>query len=90
MISIDVTLKYSPVPVSVQRKEAIDAEALYQKLIAAMRSLTPELLELTCEKQTEKKAAIMSDQISAVIVSQKDGSAVSGKAAGFYAMTQTE
>jgi hypothetical protein len=32
----------------------------------------------------------MSDQISAVIVSQKDGSAVSGKAAGFYAMTQAE
>lgn len=90
MISIDVTLKYSPVPVSVQRKEAIDAEALYQKLIAAMRSPTPELLELTCEKQTEKKVAIMSDQISAVIVSQKDGSAVSGKAAGFYAMTQAE
>ncbi|MFM6632507.1 MAG: hypothetical protein ACKPI8_21470, partial [Microcystis panniformis] len=31
------------------------------------------LLELTCEKQTDKKVAVFSDQISAVIVSQKSG-----------------
>ncbi|BFM40900.1 hypothetical protein [Synechocystis sp. LKSZ1] len=88
MISIDLTLKYSPVPVSVQRKEAADAEALYAQITAAMRSATPELLELTCEKQTEKKVALMSDQISAVILSQKDGSAVAGKVPGFFALAQ--
>ena len=90
MISIDVTLKYSPVPVSVQRKETAEAEALYQKIVTAMRSPTAELLELTCEKQTEKKVAFMSDQISAVIVSQKDGSAAAGKAAGFFAIAKGE
>ena len=87
MISINVTLKYSPMPVSVERKETTDAEALYSQLTTAMRSPTPELLELTCEKQTEKKVAIMSDQISAVIVSQKDGSASSGKSTGFVGMS---
>jgi hypothetical protein len=90
MISINVTLKYSPMPVSVERKEAVDAEALYAQLTAAMRSPTPELLELTCEKQTEKKVAIMSDQISAVILSQKDGSNSTGKAPGFFNLAQVE
>lgn len=86
MISVDLTLKYSPLPVSVQRKEKEDAEALYQSIIGAMQAATPQLLELTCEKQTEKKVAIMSDQISAVILSQKDGAAAAGKAPGFAAI----
>ncbi len=88
MFSIDVTLKYSPMPVSVQRKEAVDAEALYKLITTAMRSPTADLLELTCEKQTEKKVALMSDQISAVILSQKDGSASAGKTPGFFALAQ--
>jgi hypothetical protein len=55
-----------------------------------MRSPTPELLELTCEKQTEKKVAIMSDQISAVILSQKDGSNAAGKTPGFFNLAPVE
>ena len=84
MISIDLTLKYTSIPISVQRKEAENADSLYKKLISAMRSSTPELIELTCEKQTEKKVAVMSDQISAVILSQKDGSALTGRVPGFF------
>ncbi len=52
MYSIDITLKLSPIPISVQRKEEAAADALYQTIINAMRSPNPELLELTCEKQT--------------------------------------
>ncbi len=90
MISIDVTLKYSPIPVSVQRKEAKDAESLYEKIITAMRSPTPQLIELTCEKQTDKKVAFLSDQISAVIVSEKDGSAATGRVPGFFSLMESE
>ncbi|GAL94868.1 MAG: hypothetical protein DWQ51_17715 [Microcystis wesenbergii TW10] len=85
MYSIDITLKLSPIPISVQRKEEAAADALYQTIINAMRSPNPELLELTCEKQTDKKVAVLSDQISAVIVSQKSGAASTGKAPGFVA-----
>jgi hypothetical protein len=88
MISVDLTLKFSPLPVSVQRKEKDDAEALYRSIIDAMQAGTPQLLELTCDKQTEKKVAIMSDQISAVIVSEKDSAAAGAKAPGFAAITQ--
>ena len=87
MISIDLTLKYSPIPVSVQRKEAADAESLYQTIVGAMRSPTPELVELTCEKQPEKKVAFMSDQISAVILAQKEGSSAAGRVPGFFSLT---
>lgn len=90
MISIDLTLKYAPMPVSVQRKAEKEAEALYQQIIAAMKSPTPQLLELTCDKQPEKKVAVMSDQIGAVIVSQKDGTAAAGRAPGFYAIATGE
>ena len=85
MYSIEITLKLSPIPISVQRKEEAAADALYQTIINAMRSPNPELLELTCEKQTDKKVAVLSDQISAVIVSQKSGAASTGKAPGFVA-----
>jgi hypothetical protein len=86
MYSIDITLKLSPIPISVQRKEEEGAEALYQMILNAMRSPNPELLELTCEKQTDKKVAVFSDQISAVIVSQKSGAASTGRAPGFVAL----
>jgi hypothetical protein len=87
MYSIDITIKLSPIPISLQRKEAEGAEALYQAIITAMRAATPELLELTCEKQTDKKVALFSDQITAVIVSQKSGAASTGRAPGFVALT---
>ncbi|XTZ10161.1 MAG: hypothetical protein ACQZ3N_08715 [cyanobacterium endosymbiont of Rhopalodia yunnanensis] len=84
MISIDLTLKYTSILISVQRKETEDADSLYEKIISAMRSETSELIELTCEKQTEKKVAVMSDQISAVLLSQKDGTASAGRVTGFF------
>ncbi|AFY76033.1 MAG: hypothetical protein IGR93_17860 [Hydrococcus sp. C42_A2020_068] len=88
MYTIDLTLKYTPIPVSVQRKEAADAEAIYQKITAAMRSSAPQLIELTCEKQPEKKVAVMSDQICAVIVSQKDSAAATGRVPGFFSLAE--
>ncbi len=85
MFTIDLTLKTNPVSLSVQRKTPEDAEALYQKILAALRSGSSEVLELTCDRQPEKKIAILSDQISAVQISQKSGSAASGKPPGFFA-----
>jgi len=83
MFSIDLTLKYSPIPITVQRKESDDAQSVYQEVMNALKSATPQLVELTCEKDPEKKVAVFSDQISAVILSQKDGSPA-GRPAGFF------
>ena len=90
MYTIDLTLKTTPLPLSIQRKEASDAEAIYQKVLTAMRSATADIIELTCEKEEGKKLAVLSDQISAVIISQKSGAAAAGRVPGFFAATLAE
>lgn len=86
MFTIDLTLKNTPFPVSVQRKSAEEAEAAYKEILEAMRTGQPEILEITCDRQTEKKVAIRASEISGVQMSQKD-SAAAGKTPGFFAMS---
>ncbi|BAW95269.1 hypothetical protein NIES970_01710 [[Synechococcus] sp. NIES-970] len=90
MYSLDLTLKYSPIPVSVQRKEAEAAQALYYSVLEAMRSDHATILELTCEKDEDKKIALLSDQISAVILNKKSGAAAAGRVPGFFATQGAE
>lgn len=86
MFTIDMTLKNTPFPYSVQRKEESDAIALYNQILEAMRSNNPPILELTCEKQTEKKIAILTSEILAVQLSQKSSAAAAGRPPGFLMM----
>ncbi|MCC3413978.1 MAG: hypothetical protein JGK24_28240 [Microcoleus sp. PH2017_29_MFU_D_A] len=90
MFSIDMIVKNTPVSLSVQRKSVEDAEAVYQQVLEAMRNSQPQILELTCEKNTEKKVAVLSSEISGVVISQKSGSASTGRAPGFVSMTLAE
>ena len=85
MYTIDLVLKDIPLPVSVQRKEAEGAESLYQQIIAAMRSGNSEVIELTCEKEEDKKVAVMSDRICRVSVNKKSGGMAEGRVPGFFA-----
>ncbi|OKH23355.1 hypothetical protein [Chroogloeocystis siderophila] len=88
MFNIDLTLKNTPFPVSVQRKVTEDAEAVYQQLLQAMRSGSTEVIELTCEGQTEKKVAVRASDISSIQMSQKTGAAASGRPPGFFALAE--
>lgn len=56
MFTIDLTVKNTAFPISIQRKTAEDAEAVYQLIVTAMRSGTPEIVELKCEGKAEKKS----------------------------------
>ena len=63
------------------------AEAAYQTVMTGIKSGQPITLELTCEKQEEKKIAVMVSEVAAVQIYEKSGSASSsGKAPGFFAM----
>lgn len=88
MFTVDLTLKNSPFPLSVQRKSAEGAEAIYQEILKAMGSDSPQILELSCEQQPEKKIGVLSDQIGAVIISQKSGAAGTGRPPGFFAIAE--
>jgi hypothetical protein len=88
MFTIDLSLRNTAFPVSVQRKTAEDAEAIYQLILAAMRSGNPDIVELKCEGKTEKKVAVRASEISGVQIVQKDGATTSsGRPPGFYALT---
>lgn len=88
MFTIDIIVKYSPVPFSVQRKSAEDAETVYQQVLESIRSGNPQILELTCEKMPDKKIAVLTAEISGVQISQKSGAAATGRPPGFVTLTQ--
>lgn len=87
MFVIDVTLKNNPLPLSVERKTEEDAKATYQSILDALTSGNPQFVELTCERQTEKKIGILSSEISAVQMSEKTGG-TTRNAPGFFAIAQ--
>ncbi|MGG6292998.1 hypothetical protein ACQ4M4_01135 [Leptolyngbya sp. AN02str] len=88
MYIIDVALKETPSLVSVQRKAAEDAEALYQKVVGAIQSGSPMTLELTCEKEVGKKVCVLVSAIAAVQVSERTGvGGSSGRPPGFFALS---
>ncbi len=80
---IELSLKLTPVPLSVQRKSLEDAQGVYDKVLEAMRSGNPQLLELTCENQAEKKVTVVSAEIAAVQMYEKSGSGMTGRRPGF-------
>lgn len=89
MFIIDVSLKNTPVTLTVQRKTAEDAEALYQHLSGSLRSGNQSLLELTCEHQPGKKVSVLSSEIAAVQVYEKSATATSsGRPPGFFAIAE--
>jgi hypothetical protein len=88
MFSIDLTLKNTPVPLSVQRKSAEEAEATYQQILKAMQSDSAQLVELHCDHQADKKIGVLSNQIGAVMISQKSGAAGAGRTPGFFALAE--
>ncbi len=88
MFTIDIVLQDIPLPISVQRKEAEAAEKLYQDILQAMRSGSSDLLELTCEKEEDKKVAVKGDRICAVSINKKSGGMAEGRVPGFFATTK--
>jgi hypothetical protein len=88
MFTIDIVLQEIPLPISVQRKEAEAAESLYQELKAAMGSNNADLIELTCDKDEDKKVAFKGNLICAISVNKKSGGMAEGRVPGFFATAE--
>ena len=89
MHTINVVVRNTAVPISIEKKEAEAAQKIYQEITAAMTSDQASVIELTCEKQEGKKVAILSTTIAAVVVMESAG-ANANRAAGFFAATGAE
>lgn len=83
MYTIELILKGNPLSLSVQRKEKADAESLYKSIVDAIQSGSPKLLELTCEKQEDKKLALLTSEITSIQISEKTSSSSSISSVGF-------
>jgi hypothetical protein len=88
MHTIELILKSTPMPLSVQRKTEEEAQALYQQLLEAMKSSSSQIIEMTCDRQPGKKVAIMTGEIAAIMMTEKAGTAATGKPAGFFVMSE--
>jgi hypothetical protein len=84
MYVVELILKNVSMSVSVQRKEAAAAEQLYNQIAGTIKSPAPgQMIELTCEQQTEKKVSVIATEVVAVQMSNKSATPTSGRAAGF-------
>ena len=82
MYCIEITIKLSPIPLIVQRKEHGDAQSLYSEVLDSIHKGNQRFLELTCEKVEDKKVAVLVSEISAVQIYEKTSSSTS-KRPGF-------
>jgi hypothetical protein len=83
MYVVELSLKLSPMPVAVQRKELTDAQAVYASVRQALEGQGPRVLELSCEKEPEKKVSLLASELVAVQIYEKSAAGSGGKRPGF-------
>ncbi len=83
MYVVELSLKLSPMPVAVQRKELSDAQALYNQVRQVLEGDGPRMLELTCEKEEEKRITLLCSEVVAVQLYEKSATGSGGKRPGF-------
>lgn len=83
MYVVELSLKLSPMPIAVQRKELADAQAFYAAVKQALEGEGPRVLELTCEKEPDKKVSLLSSEVVAVQVYEKSASGGGSRRPGF-------
>ena len=82
MYCIELTIKLSPMPLVVQRKEHADAQRLYSEVVDSIQKGNQRILELTCEKVEDKRITVLASEITAVQIYEKTSTGTS-KRPGF-------
>jgi hypothetical protein len=80
---VELALRMSPMPISVQRKESADADSVYQQVRQALEQGQPRLLELTCEKVEGKRLSVLTSDVLAVQTYEKTAASGGSKRPGF-------
>ena len=84
MYTLELTLRYSPFPISIQKKGYDDILGIFEQIKSAMReSGSSTLIDLTCEKMNSKSIAVLSKEIIAVQIYEKSAIAGGSKRPGF-------
>ena len=83
MFVVELSLRLTPMPIAVQRKEQQAAQALYQEVRQAIESGHPRLLELHCEKDEHKHISLLTAEVIAVQTYEKTAGAGGSRRPGF-------
>lgn len=83
MYVVELSIRLSPMPVAVQRKELGDAEALYAEVKQVLETGSPRVLDLHCEKEEHKRISLLTSELVGVQVYEKSAAGGGGKRPGF-------
>ena len=85
MYSLELTLRYSPFPVSIQKKELEDVKRIYEEIKNSMNETvnSSSLIELRCDKVQDKIIAVKAQEIISVQIYEKSSVAGGAKRPGF-------
>ena len=84
MFTLELSLRYSPFPISIQKKEYDDIFKVYEQIKNAMRENGDAvLIDLTCDKMNSKSITVLSKEIIAVQIYEKSAIAGGSKRPGF-------
>ena len=86
MYSLELSLRYSPFPLSIQKKEFDDAKRIYDEIKTALNETleSSNLIELSCDKVQDKLIAVRANEISSVQIYEKSSVVGGAKKPGFF------
>ncbi len=85
MYSLEISLRYSPFPLSIQKKEYEDIKRIYDEIKDFMNSnnQNSSLIELSCEKVQDKLITVLAKEVISVQIYEKSALAGGSKRPGF-------
>ena len=85
MYSLELSMRYSPFPLSIQKKEFEDVQQIYDEIKNAMKDNleSSNLIELRCDKVQDKLIAVRAKEIISVQMYEKSSVAGGAKRPGF-------
>ena len=85
MYTLELSLRYSPFPLSIQKKEFEDVKTIYDSIKNSMSETleNSKLIELSCDKVQDKLIAVKAGEIISVQIYEKSSVAGGAKRPGF-------
>ena len=85
MYSLELSMRYSPFPLSIQKKEFEDVQQIYDEIKNAMNENveSSKLIELRCDKVQDKLIAVRAKEVISVQIYEKSSVAGGAKRPGF-------
>ena len=85
MYSLEISLRYSPFPISIQKKDYESVKRIYDEIKDSMNTenQNSKLIELSCEKIQDKLITVLSKEVISVQMYEKSAVAGGSKRPGF-------